>query len=622
MRILPVPVVLSLVGLLTSCDLTETDSTTVRTDQSLPNIDQDDVDVDEEVEDDGVVVEEPSGCDASAVFVRNNCVSCHSDSPDLTGGGVDLMSGDLALRLIGHPSQNPTCPDEVLIDIEEPGASMLLRTIAPDRYAGFGDPSCVPSPMPLTGEPVSDADVACIEDWISDLEEPVIEDAEVPIPASPFTVLTKLKYVLNGDVVTTDELDAITATDGSIDQEGLKGVIEAWMKTPEYRAKRRSFLRLSLQQSPADTDYFYQLRNTHVASTRGIVRNMRDSAVRTAERIIDNNEDFRTIVTTNEWEVTTLMLLVLKMTDNGVQTNRNRKNYPGNDIKYLLSIDETGWKPKGDDISDWRTVTLIHDDSSTDHLDPYEFEEPEFPNYLRSIPDGGSITLRAPRVGYFTQPAFFQTWLTNPDNQFRVTLNQTMLIALGKTFTPGDTTERYEGDAAIDLDVFPHGSECYGCHKNMEGMIAPFQREYDPLYTREPKNPIDPPGAEFSFQGYNESIYTLQDFAEATINHPGFAEAWVLKLCQWGNSAACDPNHPTVDALAADFEASGFNFSALIPALFSSDLFTMTSDREQTTVPSAIVTIARYDHYCTAVHQRLDRIVALQERGHKSSGDL
>ena len=56
---------------------------------------------------------------------------------------------------------------------------------------------------------------------------------------------------------------------------------------------------------------------------------------------------------------------------------------------------------------------------------------------LRAITDNGVFPLKAPRVGFFSTPLFFQSWQTNGDNQFRLNANQAMITALNLSFDAG-----------------------------------------------------------------------------------------------------------------------------------------------------------------------------------------
>ena len=54
---------------------------------------------------------------------------------------------------------------------------------------------------------------------------------------------------------------------------------------------------------------------------------------------------------------------------------------------------------------------------------------------------GTELALRVPRVGFFTTPAFFGNWATNTSNQARVTINQTLIVALGRSFDDSNNTQ-------------------------------------------------------------------------------------------------------------------------------------------------------------------------------------
>ncbi len=603
---------------------TDTDSGTVT--DSAPSDDNGDSDGSDEGD------AAADSCDVAEIFARNACTSCHNETPEFNGGGLDLVSDGLAQQLVGRPSNNPSCAQSVIIDIDTPQASLLLQTIAPERYAPVEGEECQFAPMPLFSDAtVPSEDVTCIEEWISGLDEP--EPVDPPVPGDAFVVASKVKYLLHGGTITNDELLEVSDDDGKIVNDALEALVAEWMTTPQFRAKRRQFLELALQQNPSDGNYFYQFRNTKNLSMKPFRDNFRISMIRTAERIVDDEEDFRSIITTNEWEVTTLLLGALKIADNPMITKSSgvwpKGNY-NNDLRYLITTE--GLYDRELDSADWRTVTLVHNPDSTHMLSGTSFNDEQYAEfeasaqedaqYLRSIPDGGSVELRAPRVGFFTTPAFFQTWITNADNDFRVTINQAVLIATGRSFSPGDITPINTDMSAIDLEVFEVGTECHGCHKNMDRMRTAFSANYDPINSRQHFPEEAMPQPDFSFQGHSVPVDSMQSWAEALASHPNFARAWVVKLCQWGTSAKCDPLDPRVVALAADFEESGFRLNHLFKKFFASRLMTDTSYMEGTEVPGAKVSIARQGHFCHAARTRLSAAVAAQGLSEKSSADV
>ena len=81
------------------------------------------------------------------------------------------------------------------------------------------------------------------------------------------------------------------------------------------------------------------------------------------------------------------------------------------------------------DLSDWDWVTINHKANAADRvpaIQPYD---------LPALRNATELTLSLPRVGFYTTPAFLALWNTNDSNQHRVTVNQTLLAALGQSFT-------------------------------------------------------------------------------------------------------------------------------------------------------------------------------------------
>ena len=74
------------------------------------------------------------------------------------------------------------------------------------------------------------------------------------------------------------------------------------------------------------------------------------------------------------------------------------------------------------DVSDWRWVTIAAKQSGDAYVQPYD---------LPTLRNATTIKLAMPRVGFYTTPAFLALWNTNDSNQHRVTMNQTLLAALG-----------------------------------------------------------------------------------------------------------------------------------------------------------------------------------------------
>ena len=115
--------------------------------------------ISEQVEEpDTNTVEEVETCDFNQVFQvfeSNGCLACHDTNADLYGGGINLTPVRLEESLVGVASNSPGCADEFLVNVEAPETSILLHTLAADRYSGTIDSECAPFTMPLGGTNLS-----------------------------------------------------------------------------------------------------------------------------------------------------------------------------------------------------------------------------------------------------------------------------------------------------------------------------------------------------------------------------------------------------------------------------------------------------------------------------------
>ena len=104
----------------------------------------------------------PTGgsCDVEGDFVAScDGSSCHG--PDFMAGGFDLVSPGVAARVAGTATQGTSCMG-LLADPSNPTASAI--------YVVLTDMSCTPfGTMPQNGEPFSQAQIDCVEQWIAGL---------------------------------------------------------------------------------------------------------------------------------------------------------------------------------------------------------------------------------------------------------------------------------------------------------------------------------------------------------------------------------------------------------------------------------------------------------------------
>ena len=121
--------------------------------------------------------------------------------------------------------------------------------------------------------------------------------------------------------------------------------------------------------------------------------------------------------------------------------------------RFRIGLDETHLTEE--DFNDWRLVELSYQPNAGAN------ERTAFYDLYR-LRRANSVVTRIPRVGFFSTNAFFENWATNVDNQFRVSVNQSLLAGLHIGFNASERAQPFDG-APIDGD---HAvEECYGCHK-------------------------------------------------------------------------------------------------------------------------------------------------------------
>lgn len=471
-------------------------------------------------------------------------------------------------------------------------------------------------------------------------------------PAGGFEVLRKTKYFITGAAVTAEELQAATDSNDQLVKAEFDGLVQTWMNSPDFTEKRRHFFMLALQQDPANRNYQRQLRNTNGLKISPVLNNLEDSIIRTAERIYQEKEDFRSIVYTTEHEVTTATLLILTMLDNPFFLSRigNPDGASSNSPRDLIDlVYEDGDPDYQSDTSDWRTVDLQFDPTSTEMQEAGPFDDGTNLAFLRSVRDGGTIRLRTPRTAC-SSPAFFQKWETNADNRFRVHVNQCFIIALGTSFAVDDPTRpNLETLPGLNPQEIPGTADCMGCHKNMDPMLSAYEAHFEyesqrfrpnsvesaEFYNAESgralgynpdNNRRDPfytyqgfPEPYFSFQGVNQQGQNLLSILQATATHPESAMAWTLKVCQYSSSTHCERDDPEMIRVAEAFAASGFRLDVLFYQFFTSKFMTHTYAEDETAYPGAQVSVSRRDHYCQALKVRLREARRVQGRGDLTS---
>jgi hypothetical protein len=222
---------------------------------------------------------------------------------------------------------------------------------------------------------------------------------------------------------------------------------------------------------------------------------------------------------------------------------------------------------------------------------------------LPSLRTATQLVLKIPRTGFFSTPAFAANWQTNTSNMMRVTTNQALIVGLGSSV---DGTDMTLPPSTPGLDTtHANAAACYTCHRLLDptrSVLAAawswnYHSQLDPTYSGQP--------GLFAFRGVIAPVKTIDDFANAIATHPLFPSAWVQKLCYYANSSACDASDPVFTQIVQDFEASKFNWNALVKELLSSPLITNASETATAQQNGEVVAVSRRDHLCAAINARL-----------------
>jgi hypothetical protein len=270
------------------------------------------------------------------------------------------------------------------------------------------------------------------------------------------------------------------------------------------------------------------------------------------------------------------------------------------------------------DMSDWQWVNVRALKSGETRIQPFD---------LPTLRKATEIAVQLPRIGFYSTPAFLALWNTNDSNQHRVTANQTLLVALGQSFTSESTIVPLS-TAGLDSTHAVNGSECYGCHKSLDPMRQFWGTQLDyndrndfparASFTGAAANPRPATtGGGFAFGNVNLNGASMLDFGPLLLqvadlsdqNQPisRFAMAMTQKLCFFANSAPCVNSDPEFRRVASAFEASNFNFLSLIKELFSSPLVTGATATATAMQNGMNISILRRDQLCSALSNRLGK---------------
>ncbi len=222
---------------------------------------------------------------------------------------------------------------------------------------------------------------------------------------------------------------------------------------------------------------------------------------------------------------------------------------------------------------------------------------------LATLRNANELVLEVPRVGFFSTPAFFATWQTNTSNQMRVTMNQSLIVALGAQV---DGTDPTKPEATPGMDA-AHASSpaCVACHQTLDPTRSILSSTYSWTYHRQTEAAYAGERGQFAFQGVIRPVSSVADFGQALAEHPLFAQAWAQKLCYYANSSACQADDPEFARVVDAFKASGYAWRVLVRELLSSPIMTHAAPTKTADDVGEVVAVSRRDHLCAALDHRL-----------------
>ena len=486
-------------------------------------------------------------------------------------------------------------------------------------------------------------------------------------PVQAFVYGTKIKGLLTGLPLTGEELDALMADPNAIRGQ-IDGWMDLRVAQEKLRRFLQTSFQQDGYEGQALVDLWgygnFQMGRLEDRTDVGplFIRTFEESFSRTAYDIVDSDRPFTEVLTTQTYYMTTAQMVGLALSDDRGIDDENDKAYQTlgamidqvefqstdpTTLAQSLNPSSPEWmrfyventditcgaaghvKTSGDlvrtafgalfgfyqdnddcrvdvvrqaplldegDFFDWRPVTIRAPRSGEDTTAFYQ---------VGAIRASSELVLRVPRVGFMTTPAFFATWPTNDANQNRVTTNQTLVVALGKSFDSETSIVPAFDDALDDAHADPTTS-CWGCHVNLDPMRQYFRNSYSFYYHLQEDPEVRALRPAFAFQGHEvagDPGDGVIELAAALADHPRFAPAWVQKACFYANGAKCPEDSAEFIRIVTAFRDSSMSFRTMFVELLASPLVTGVSCVEGSAADLA--SIARARHLCATLSNRL-----------------
>jgi hypothetical protein len=254
------------------------------------------------------------------------------------------------------------------------------------------------------------------------------------------------------------------------------------------------------------------------------------------------------------------------------------------------------------DFSDWHLVTIRQPKPSTMAGQPAEATTTFYD--VATLRNATELVLNVPRIGFFSTPAFFANWSTNSSNLYRVTMNQTLIVGLGKSFDGSGSTVPVS-ETGLDGEHAAPGTPCYGCHQTLDPMKQLITQTYSLFYHEQTTATAIAQNGVFTFDGVSQIEDGSPALAASLASHPDFAAAWAQKLCYFAASAACTPSDPEFQRVVGLFQASKLDWKTLVRELFSSPLVTGAAHTQTADDRGTPVSVARRAQLCGLYGSRL-----------------
>jgi hypothetical protein len=254
------------------------------------------------------------------------------------------------------------------------------------------------------------------------------------------------------------------------------------------------------------------------------------------------------------------------------------------------------------DFADWHLVTMRAPKAATTTAGPAEATTTFYD--LPTLRAAKELVVNVPRLGFFSTPAFFANWSTNTSNLYRVTMNQTLIVALNHSFDGSNSTVPVS-ETGLDAEHASPGTACYACHQTLDPMKQLLTQSFSLFYHQQTDATKAAQTGVFTYDGVSQVESGAGALASSLANHPAFATAWAQKLCFYADSAACSEDDPEFQRVVAAFQTSHLDWKTLVRELFSSPLVTGATDTKTYDDRGMPVSVARLAHYCGALELRL-----------------